>query len=145
MASPMPPAPHLNAEFLWECPVCHRPYRHPQRAADCACPAKKPLTVAAPLVRCSELPMFDGHLLALTRWLEADQAELARAAPPGRRRGIASHRLPVLRSRAGLGSSFWGFLHIPAKRCNPGSRRQRGLGPDPDFRQLPNDFVLRLE
>jgi hypothetical protein len=72
----MPPAPRLNAEFLWECPVCHHPYRHPQRAADCACPAKKPLTVAAPLVRCSELPMFDGHPLALTGWLEANQAEL---------------------------------------------------------------------
>ena len=51
-------------------------YRHPQRAADCACPAKKPLTVAAPLVRSSELPMFDGHALALTGWLEADQAKL---------------------------------------------------------------------
>ena len=76
MAFPMPPAPRLNAEFLWECPVCHRPYRNPQRAADCACPAKKPLTVAAPLVRCAELPMFDGHPLALTGWLEADQAEL---------------------------------------------------------------------
>ena len=93
----MNPRPRLNAEFLWECPVCRRPYRSPQRAADCACPAKKPLTVAAPLVRCSELPMFDGHALALTGWLEADQAELARAAPPGRRRGVAGHRLPLLR------------------------------------------------
>jgi len=73
-AFPMLPAPRLNAEFLWESPVCHRTYRHPQRAADRACPAKKPLTVAAPLVRCSELPMFDGHLLVLTGWLEADQA-----------------------------------------------------------------------
>ena len=72
----MNPRPRLNADFRWECPACHRPYRHPQRAADCACPARKPLTVAAPLVRCSELPMFDGHALALTGWLEADQAEL---------------------------------------------------------------------
>jgi hypothetical protein len=62
----MNPRPRLNADFLWECPVCHRPYRHPQRAADCACSAKKLPTVAAPLVRCSELPMFDGHALALT-------------------------------------------------------------------------------
>src|SRR5438067_4868569 len=62
----MNPRPRLNAEFLWECPVCHRPYRHPQRAADCACPAKKPPTVAAPRVRCAKLPMFDGHPLALT-------------------------------------------------------------------------------
>ena len=72
----MNPRPRLNAEFLWECPVCHRPYRNPQRAADCACPAKKPPAVAAPLVRSSELPMLDGHPLALTGWLEADQAEL---------------------------------------------------------------------
>ena len=72
----MSPRPRLNADFLWECPVCHRPYRNPQRAADCTCPAKKPPAVAAPLVHCSELPMFDGHLLALTGWLEADQAEL---------------------------------------------------------------------
>ena len=35
----------------------------------------------------------------------------------------------------------WGFLHIPAKRSNPGSRRQSGLGSDPDFSQFPNDFV----
>ena len=66
MTFPMPLAPRLNADFLWECPGCHRPYRNPQRAADCACPAKKPPTVVAPLVRCSELPMFDGHFLALT-------------------------------------------------------------------------------
>jgi hypothetical protein len=66
LTSLMSPRPRLNTNFLWECPVCHRPYRHPQRAADCACPAKKPPAVAAPLVRCSELPMFDGHALALT-------------------------------------------------------------------------------
>ena len=72
----MNPRPRLNAEFLWECPACHRPYRNPQRAADCGCPVKKPLTVAAPLVRCAELPMFEGHLLALTGWLEAEQAGL---------------------------------------------------------------------
>jgi hypothetical protein len=38
-------------------------------------------------------------------------------------------------------SSNSGFLHIPAKRFNPGSRRQSGLGSDPDFSQFPNDFV----
>jgi len=72
----MNPRPRFNADFLWECPICHRPYRNPQRAANCACPARKPHTVAAPLVRCSELSMFDDHFLALTGWLEADQAEL---------------------------------------------------------------------
>ncbi|MBV9490026.1 MAG: hypothetical protein JO069_09925 [Verrucomicrobia bacterium] len=30
----------------------------------------------APLVRCLDLAMFDGHPLALTGWLEADQAEV---------------------------------------------------------------------
>ena len=43
---------------------CHRP------------PEDGPPTVAAPLVRCPDLAMFDGHPLALTGWLEADQAEL---------------------------------------------------------------------
>jgi hypothetical protein len=38
-------------------------------------------------------------------------------------------------------TGMWGFLHIPAKRCNPGSRRQSGLGPDPDLGHFPNDFV----
>jgi hypothetical protein len=33
-------------------------------------------TIAAPLVRCADLALFDGHPLALTGWLEADQAEL---------------------------------------------------------------------
>jgi succinylglutamate desuccinylase len=32
--------------------------------------------VTAPLMRCSELAMWEGHSLALTGWLEADQAEL---------------------------------------------------------------------
>ena len=63
-----------HPDFLWGCPTCHHRYRDPQAAADCACPAKQPATVAAPLVRCTELLMFD-HL-ALTGWLEADQAEL---------------------------------------------------------------------
>jgi predicted metal-binding membrane protein len=38
-------------------------------------------------------------------------------------------------------AQWGGFLHIPAKRSNPGSRRQSGLGSDPDFSQFPNDFV----
>ena len=104
MTFPMPPAPRLNADFLWECPVCHCPYRHPQRAADCACPANKPPTVAAPLVRCSELPMFDGHLLALTGWLEADQAELTLSRCPETEGGFKGHRLPVLRVAPKLGT-----------------------------------------
>ena len=33
-------------------------------------------TVIAPLVRCAELPGLEGHPLALTGWLEAEQAEL---------------------------------------------------------------------
>jgi PAS domain S-box-containing protein len=33
-------------------------------------------------------------------------------------------------------TAIWGFLHIPAKRFNPGSRHQGGLGFDPDFSQL---------
>ena len=46
------------------------------RLAQCHRPAKEPPTVAAPLVRCLDLAMFDGHPLALPGWLEADQAEL---------------------------------------------------------------------
>ena len=72
----MPPAPRLNAEFYWECPTCHRAFARPESAAQCHRPAKDPPTVAAPLVRWSELAMFDGHALALTGWLEAEQAEL---------------------------------------------------------------------
>jgi len=34
----------------------------------------------------------------------------------------------------------WGFLHNAPKRFNPGSRRQSGVGFDPDFSQFPNDF-----
>ena len=84
MAFPMPPAPRLNAEFFWECPTCHRAFTRPENAARCHRPPEEPPTVAAPLVRCLDLAMFDGHPIALTGWLEADQAELARAAPPGR-------------------------------------------------------------
>ena len=76
MALPMPPAPRLNAEFYWECPTCHRAFARPETAAQCHRPAKEPPTVAAPLVRCLDLAMFDGHPVALTGWLEADQAEL---------------------------------------------------------------------
>ena len=72
----MSPTPRLNPDFLWECPACRRPYRNPQEAARCPCPSQNHRTVVAPLVRCSELPMWEGHPLALTGWLEADQAEL---------------------------------------------------------------------
>jgi len=32
-------------------------------------------------------------------------------------------------------------LHIPAKRINPGSRRQSGDGSDPDFQPIPEHFL----
>src|SRR5918911_5602906 len=72
----MPPAPRPNAEFYWECPTCHRAFARPETAACCHRPPEEPPTVAAPLVRCLDLAMFDGHALVLTGWLEADQAEL---------------------------------------------------------------------
>jgi hypothetical protein len=73
----MPPAPRLNAEFFWECPTCRRAFIRPETAARCHRPPEdEPTTVAAPRVRCLDLAMFDGHPLALTGWLEADQAEL---------------------------------------------------------------------
>jgi len=77
MAFPMPPAPRLNAEFFWECPTCRRVFARPESAAQCHRPPEgNSSTVAAPLVRWSELAMWEGHPLALTGWLEADQAEL---------------------------------------------------------------------
>ena len=72
----MPSTPTLDADFSWACPACHRLYGQPQRAAQCPCPSQKTLAIVAPLVRCTELPMWDGHPVALTSWLEADQAEL---------------------------------------------------------------------
>jgi hypothetical protein len=73
----MPPTPRLNAAFYWECPACHRPFPRPEQAAECPCPSPKaPTTIVAPLVRSTELPMWEGHLVALTGWLEAEQAEL---------------------------------------------------------------------
>ena len=68
MAFPMPPAPRLNAEFYWECPTCRRAFARPESAAQCHRPAKEPPTVAAPLVRWSELAMWEGHPLTLTSW-----------------------------------------------------------------------------
>ena len=74
----MPPAPRLNADFHWECPACRRPFRKPDQAAQCPCPSKQtpPAAIVAPLVRCLDLAMFDGHAVALTALLEAEQAEL---------------------------------------------------------------------
>ena len=67
----------LHLDFLWGCPSCQRPYPSPLAAADChPDPGETGRTVVAPLVRCAELPMWQGHPLALTGWLEADQAEL---------------------------------------------------------------------
>jgi hypothetical protein len=73
----MPPAPRLNADFYWEYPACHRPFPRPEQAAECPCPSPKtPAAIVAPLVRSAELPLWDGHAVALTGWLEAEQAEL---------------------------------------------------------------------
>jgi hypothetical protein len=70
-----PTTPRLNAAFFWECPVCQRAYPRPEAAARChSGPRQGPSTLTAPLVRCSELPALEGHLLTLTGWLEADQA-----------------------------------------------------------------------
>jgi hypothetical protein len=53
------------------------PYSHPLRQlTPCPRPDAPAATIAAPLVRCPDLAMFDGHPLALTGWLEAEQAEL---------------------------------------------------------------------
>jgi hypothetical protein len=100
----MPPAPRLNADFYWECPACRRPFPKPDQAAQCPCPRpERPPTVAAPLVRCSELPAFNEHPLALTGWLEADQVELTLLAPPGRW-DAKNHPLPLLRLAPGPGA-----------------------------------------
>ena len=48
--------------------------------------------------------MFDGHFLALTGWLEADQAELALLHRPEADGGFKGHRLPVLRLAPKLGT-----------------------------------------
>ena len=70
--------PRLNPDFLWECPACRRAYPRPEAATQCPCPSGPgQRTVITPLVRYSELSMWEGHPLALTGWLEADQAELS--------------------------------------------------------------------
>jgi hypothetical protein len=105
MALPMPPAPRLNAKFFWGYPTCRRAFARPETAARCHRPPEgDPLTVAAPLVRCLELAMFDGHALALTGWLEADQAELTLLHCPEAEGGFEGHRLPVLRVAPKLGT-----------------------------------------
>lgn len=68
--------PRLNREFFWECPARRRFYRQPDAAAQCPCPGEANRAVVAPLVRSADLPLFDDHPLALTGWLEAEQAEL---------------------------------------------------------------------
>ena len=70
-----------------------------------------------------------------------------RAAPPlsiagvDPERNFAGGETQVLGLTLGDAAGLWGFLHIPAKRFNPGSRRQSGFGSDPDFSQFPQDFV----
>jgi len=77
MGGPMSRAPRLTPEFFWECPACRRPFPKPDQAAQCPCPGlERPPTLIAPLVRCAELPGLEGHPVALTGWLEAEQAEL---------------------------------------------------------------------
>src|SRR5207248_8126390 len=95
--APVSPTPRLNAEFFWECPACHRPYPRPEAAARCQRPPpQEPPTVAAPLVRCPELPAFAGRPLALTELAGSRASRAERAAPPPQRRP-QSHPLPLLR------------------------------------------------
>ena len=73
----MPPTPRLNADFCWECPACRRPFLRPDQAAHCPCP--KPKRVRRhhrPLGPLRRTSIWDGHPVALTGWLEAEQAEL---------------------------------------------------------------------
>jgi hypothetical protein len=45
------------------------------------------------------------------------------------------------RSKSRPRASIRGVLHIPAKRINPGSRRQSSDGSDPDFQPIPEHFL----
>jgi hypothetical protein len=99
---PMPPTLRLNAEFFWECPTCRRAFARPETAAQCHRPPKEPPTVAAPLVRWSELAMWEGHPLALTGWLEADQAELTVLHRPEDEGALRATAYRFCASRAGL-------------------------------------------
>ena len=56
------------APLLTLTPLPPRPATVPRRVT--------PPRISAPLARCSALPAFDGHPVALTGWLDADQAEL---------------------------------------------------------------------
>jgi hypothetical protein len=106
-AFPMPPAPRLNAEFYWECPTCRRSFARLETAALCHRTPEGDLpTVAAPLVRCLDLAMFDGHPLALTGWLEADPAELTVLRGPEDEGALKATAYRFCAPRAGLGSSF---------------------------------------
>ena len=103
MTFPMPPAPRLNAEFFWECPTCRRAFTRPETAARCHRPPEdESPTVAAPLVRCLDLAMFDGHPLALTGWLEADQAEVTVLHRPEDDGAVRATAYRFCASRAGL-------------------------------------------
>jgi hypothetical protein len=131
MAFPMPPAPRLNAEFYWECPTCRRAFARPETAARCHRPPEgDPPTVAAPLVRSLELAMFDGHPLALTGWLEADQAELTVLHRPEDGGALEGHRLPLLRLAGRPGAH--GCLRVRPRLKRPAElfwfRRPGGLG-----------------
>jgi hypothetical protein len=103
----MPPTPRLNGEFFWECPACHRSFARPESAARCHRPPEgDPPTVATPLVRCLGLAMFDGHPLALTDWLEADQVEVTVLHRPEDEGALKATAYHFCARRAGRGSSF---------------------------------------
>ena len=74
--------------------------------------------MAAPLVRCSDLAMFDGHPLALTGWLEADRAELTVLHRPEDDGALGGHRLPLLEPRGPAWSP-----QAPSRACAPKSQR----------------------
>jgi hypothetical protein len=80
------------------------------------------------------LTEFSG-IWAYSPWLRRDSA--ARACSGQGKIALAM----IARAKERAAIACRGFLHIPAKRSNPGSRRQSGLGSDPDFSQFPNDFV----
>lgn len=75
----MPPTPRLKRPTSpGNAPPAAALFGGPTKPRECPCPSPKApaATIVAPLVRCAELAMWDGHPVALTGWLEAEQAEL---------------------------------------------------------------------
>src|SRR5689334_14243848 len=78
--------------------------------------------------------MWEGHPLALTGWLEADQAEFDPFAPQKGRWGLKGHRLPLLRAarRSGAHRRFCLRGFGTAGFCTPaepGALERRGGAP----------------